>query len=265
MSTQKAKDMAGAKFGKLSVLSRAGNDRGGAALWACVCECGERRVIAGTALRDGRHRSCGCASPRFTRERSTTHGRSGTRLHGIWRGMKNRCSPTAKAKSRALYYERGIRVCDRWQSFEAFAADMGEPPSRRHSIDRIDVDGHYEPGNCRWATAKEQGNNKRDNCVIEHAGERLTVAQWAERIGVKANTITCRLVRGWPADRALAPTWAKSVSRDRKEARQRACMCCGALFIPRPAQLRAGHGKFCSQACNGASRARANANQTETA
>lgn len=102
------------------------------------------------------------------------------------------------------YGGRGISVCDRWRdSFEAFYADMGGRPTARHSIERIDNDGHYEPGNCRWAEIRDQLRNRRTNHVLTHLGQTLTVTDWAALIGIAATTLTARLDRGWSVEEAL--------------------------------------------------------------
>jgi hypothetical protein len=121
-----------------------------------------------------------------------------------WRDMKKRCL-NPRHPSYSGYGDRSIRVCKRWRdSFGAFLADMGPRPSPKHSLDRFpDKDGNYEPGNCRWATWKEQGLNKRTNRYLELAGERLTLTEWAERTGVSVVTILQRLYRGWTVKKAL--------------------------------------------------------------
>lgn len=205
MTQTKAKDITGERFGLLTVVAR-GDSKRGTAMWECRCDCGQSRVIAGTCLRAGRQKSCGCASPRFTSKSLTTHGMSRTRAYKIWVGMHGRCSSSSSGKERALYFEKGIRVCERWGSFESFIEDMGSPPSSRHSIDRIDGSRGYGPDNCRWADAKTQGNNTSANRFIEHGGRRLTVSQWAGLIGIKRNTLLYRIRRGWPIERALAVT-----------------------------------------------------------
>src|SRR5262249_22186306 len=103
-----------------------------------------------------------------------------------------------------LYGGRGISICQRWRkSFVAFYRDVGPRPSRQHSIDRIDNDGHYTPGNVKWSTTKEQNNNRRSCRMLTFHGESLTVEQWAERFGMRADTIRHRLGRGWPVEMAL--------------------------------------------------------------
>jgi hypothetical protein len=112
------------------------------------------------------------------------------------------------------YGGRGIHVCDEWRGdngFEAFYAHIGDPPSSKHSLDRIDVNGHYEPGNVRWATPKEQMNNKRANRIIEAFGRTMNLSQWAEERLIDAHTIALRLKKGWPIEKALilpAKVWS---------------------------------------------------------
>jgi hypothetical protein len=192
----------GIKFSKLLVKERSSNLKDGSATWLCICDCGNERIIAGTALRAGRNKSCGCASPRFTTERVVKHGKSQSRVYRIWNGMKKRCSENSFGKSRKLYYLKGIKVCDRWQNFELFYEDMGDPPDS-YSIDRIDGNGNYEPSNCRWASAKEQANNTFKNKKIEFDGEIKTISQWAEHLNIKPNTLLYRLRRNWSIERAF--------------------------------------------------------------
>lgn len=120
-----------------------------------------------------------------------------------WSGMWKRCRGQVGPVARALYCERGIRVCERWKDFSAFVADMGPRPSRAHSIDRIDNDKGYEPGNCRWATRDEQRRNQRNVCMIEHAGKRQCQKDWARELGVAEDTIARRRKRGMSLDEIL--------------------------------------------------------------
>lgn len=126
------------------------------------------------------------------------HGLTGARVHNTWLHMIDRCRNDRSGN----YGARGIRVCARWLVFENFLADMGDPPPGT-SIDRIDNDGHYEPGNCRWATRTQQARNTRANTVLELDGERRTIAEWSETTGIKPATICVRLASGWSVRRSL--------------------------------------------------------------
>lgn len=131
------------------------------------------------------------------------HGLSRTRVHRIWLAMKQRCY-LKSINTYARYGAKGIRYCERWESFENFLADMGQPPTDKHTLDRIDSAGDYEPLNCRWATMKEQQNNRSNNRWIEFRGDRRTAAQWAEHLGIGRSTIEARIDRyGWSVERAL--------------------------------------------------------------
>lgn len=135
-----------------------------------------------------------------------THGQSAkgkrTRAYNTWHGMLQRC----RNKNSYMYRHyggRGISVCQRWLTFSNFFADMGQPPTTQHTLDRINNDGNYEPSNCRWATRKEQSNNTRYNVRLEFMGKIRTITEWANELGIKQNTINYRLRRGWTVERAL--------------------------------------------------------------
>jgi len=167
--------------------------------WVCRCECGTITTVLEQSLRSGATQSCGCLLRERARDGSCKrkkHGMSKTRIHTIWIGMLSRCC-SKQNLAYARYGGRGISVCERWRnSFLAFLADMGCPPSASHTLDRIDNDGPYSPGNCRWATAKEQANNRCSNIRVTNHGNTFTLQQWSEHTGIPYVTLYKRWHRG---------------------------------------------------------------------
>ncbi len=198
-------DLSGRVFGRLSVVSEAERSESGLRHWICVCQCGNKATISHRSLKSGNSRSCGCLRKETTSGRLTTHGQScrgeKTRIYKIWSGMIARCS-IESATGYQNYGGRGIRVCDRWNDFQRFYEDMGEPPSPKHSIDRVDVNGDYSKENCRWSTVECQASNKRNNRYIEHGGKRMTVTAWAKSLGIALATLLEALEKH-PIDYAL--------------------------------------------------------------
>lgn len=191
-------DLTGRRFGMLLVLGRAGM-AARESMWIAACDCGSTCTSAASHLIRGK-RSCGCALRRIKGE---AHGRSRTAEHRIWLGIRARCiNPSASGYHR--YGGRGIRICDRWSSFLLFLGDMGPRPSPKHSVDRIDNEGHYEPANCRWATHREQCRNTSRSKPIEAFGAVRILEEWSELTGVNAGTIRARLRRGWSPENAVS-------------------------------------------------------------
>lgn len=188
-------DLRGLKFGRLTVLDICLERKNKSTRWICRCECGEIRSVYRSSLISGKTLSCGCLAKSINKERMTTHGAWGSRTHRIWMLMKARClSPSAN--SYADYGGSGITVCERWLKFENFIADMGEAPAGM-SIDRYpDMSGNYEPGNCRWATAKEQARNRRTSKMLTCGGKTQCLSAWAEELCVPPHILTKRLKRG---------------------------------------------------------------------
>lgn len=207
-------NLVGQRFGKLIVLVEDGRDAWGAVMWKCQCDCGECHRARGSQMKSGATASCGCGVSEAAVKNNRTHGGTGSPLYVRWHSMLQRCFNPSGSEYHN-YGGRGISVCESWRrSFEAFASDMGDGFSERLQLDRINVDGNYEPSNCRWATRLEQQRNKRNNNRVEWRGENLTITEWAERLGIKPNTLIYRLRRGWPIDRAMTIGIQCMVTRD---------------------------------------------------
>lgn len=191
-SHHRFKDLTGLTFGGTTVLGYAGRGRASMkSLWNCRCKCGNEIVVRSDQLKSGRHRTCNvCFKLRWQK-----HGLSKTVAGKTWASMIDRCY-NKRHKAYHLYGGRGIQVCERWlNSCQAFADDMGNRPSNKHSLDRIDNDGDYTPENCRWATAVEQGNNRNTNVRLAFHGNTLTLTEWAKKLGVNRATFYSRVQR----------------------------------------------------------------------
>lgn len=165
------KDLTGQRYGRLTVLAEV-LPRTRPRFWSCLCDCGNEHKVSASNLLNGHTKSCGCYYRERRKTVNVTHGAVGTKEYATWKGMKERClSPKNKRYQR--YGGRGISVCRRWsESFEAFLEDMGYAPTSTHTIDRKDNNGDYEPSNCRWATPKEQANNRTSNIQVVYEGVR---------------------------------------------------------------------------------------------
>lgn len=188
-------NLVGQRFGRLVVLNtyKSENKR---IRWECRCDCGNVKFYISGNLRKGNTLSCGCYHRDRTREVSLKHDMSHTKAHRAWCHLRERCdNPEDKAFHN--YGGRGIKYCERWKVFENFYADMGEPPSPAHSIDRYpNNDGNYEPENCRWATRQEQADNCRHTIFFDTPWGRLTAKELSKRCGLSAAILKRRRSKG---------------------------------------------------------------------
>jgi hypothetical protein len=191
----------GQKFGFLEIVGEDGRDKHGRCLWLCKCECGCQTSVKATYLVSGRTKSCGCQ--KFSGLSRLKHGLTGTKVYEAWKAMRQRCT-NRKRPQYADWGGRGIKFDPNWMKFENFLADMGVP-SDGESLDRIDNDGPYCKENCRWTIIDVQANNKRNNVLLKHNGERLSFSQWASKLGMNRSVITNRYYRGWPVEKVLDP------------------------------------------------------------
>jgi hypothetical protein len=187
----------GDRFHLLTYLSDAPSGRRRLALFRC--DCGTEKVMMVDNVRSGKSKSCGCVGRQKTIERSTKHGHAKrgahSRAYGSWESMVHRCTISTRPDYHR-YGGRGIKVCDRWMDFANFLADMGDPPPDM-TLDRFpDVNGNYEPGNCRWATPKEQANNRRSNVYIEFNGKKQNIESWSIELGIPRKLIEGRIHAG---------------------------------------------------------------------
>ena len=195
-------DLTDRDFGRLTVLKQAEN-KNNRVYWECQCDCGNIVTVQSCCLLSKHTKSCGCLATELAIKRKTTHGMRNTPEYNVWTLMLRRCrNPNDEAFKN--YGGRGIKVCDEWEhDFMAFYNYVGKRPSSKHTIDRIDNNGNYEPGNTRWATRYEQSNNNRGNRNITIHGWTMNLGQWADFVGKKRQTIFSRLQKGWYPAKAI--------------------------------------------------------------
>ena len=202
----KFEDLTGQRFGYLTVIKKAGKNKSDKILWLCKCDCGKLKIIQGTSLKNGRTKSCGCLRKKGAR---MTHGFKYTRLYCIWQGIKKRCL-NKNTSNYYIYGGRGIKICDEWKndfkSFHDWAFANGYDESAKRgdcTIERIDVNGNYEPSNCRWATMKEQCRNTRSNKLITYNNETRCLMDWSYIFNINYKTLLYRFKKGWTIEKAF--------------------------------------------------------------
>lgn len=207
----KAVDITDQKFTRLTACKPVGSVKGEGVLWECKCDCGAAVRTPAKRLLNGNTKSCGCLSRDSIKERnrkSALHGMTNTPTFISWDNMKQRCE-NPNHKSYANYGGVGVTVCERWHEFLAFLADMGERPAGT-TLDRIDNNKGYQPGNCRWITPLEQGNNRRNNIKLTLHGVTDTLGNWSRKTGIGQKTIMYRMKNGWTDEQALTVIPSKS-------------------------------------------------------
>ena len=200
------------KFGKWTTTNKVRN--GSKYYCTCVCDCGNTKIVSVDSLKDNKSTNCGCIRANklkiLANEQQSQYKQYGSkrikiREYRIWADMKTRCL-NENCRNYMNYGGRGIIVCDRWKSsYDNFIEDMGTSPSKKHSLDRINVDNNYEPSNCRWATRQEQMNNTRSNKFITARGITQTYAQWEVFLNFREGTIRQRKGYGWEDEECLQP------------------------------------------------------------
>lgn len=214
----------GDTFGKLVVVEKDSSIRPGRpnARWWVRCTCGDVVSVLQYNLRPNKRGhisgSCGKAGCRTaTRHGHGRRGKERTPTYQAWDSMVQRCT-NALSRTYPWYGGRGIGICARWRVFENFLQDMGERPGKSLSLDRIDTNGDYEPGNCRWATRRQQQGNLRSNVVLSFDGKAMHLADWARLTGIKRGTLQARYLRGFPVgDILFQGKWTKLRKRQHQD------------------------------------------------
>ena len=203
----KTRDIAGLRFNNLTAVRFDHRDervKGGQHYWLFRCDCGNEVVLRKNSVTSNNTTCCADCARKRKALVNTKHGGVGTRLYREWAGIIQRCI-NPKDTSWERYGAKGVTVCDEWLSFPAFrewAYANGYDDSL--TIDRINPNGNYEPSNCRWASVREQANNKQGTLWVEYGGERMQLSYWADRLGIPYHTLYDRLHRyGWSVERAF--------------------------------------------------------------
>lgn len=203
---KKAKDIAGQTFGRLTALGPISRTPNRQIMWLCQCDCGNTTTVRSNHLLAGATVSCGCVHRESTINRNTTHSMCGTRMYTIWKGIIQRCC-NSSSENYSGYGGRGIQIFPEWRnSFDAFHDHVRRLPhfsEEGYTIDRIDNNGNYEPGNLKWSTQTEQARNTRSNRLLTFDGRTQCLSAWEDEMGLRKGQLWERLHRGWPTERAL--------------------------------------------------------------
>lgn len=212
----------GMKFNRLTVVEKAEKGIYGHPRWACRCDCGSPLTAKQGDIVAGRVKSCGCLARDLKIERNTRHGMFGTPEYNAWNKMMGRCL-NEKDTSFPRYGGRGITICAKWRNFVGFFEDMGLRPSPEYSLDRINNDGNYEPGNCRWATRSQQGRNRSTTRYVIFDGITKPLPDWCDLLGVGYDIVLQRMQKGYSfVDAVTTPRGATSYRTFERD-----CKMCG--------------------------------------
>lgn len=202
-------DLTGRRFGYLTAIKPTRMTKDHSQLWLCRCDCGNFKEVEARYLKRNRPHNCGCMTKKLQNSRNKTHGASGTRLYYVWRSIRYRCERESSSEYPS-YGGRGISVCAEWRdsfpAFQEWALSNGydeNAPRGECTIDRIDVDGDYEPSNCRFVSIEAQANNRRNNRYVIVNGVTRTVSEWCRENGLSRATVDSRLKMGWEPARAV--------------------------------------------------------------
>lgn len=210
--------LTGKRFGSLVVLSRAGRQKR-YITWLCRCDCGAEREVSGHNLRRGRTKNCSAKLHKVERPPSITAQYKSE--YQSWINMRARCLDT-KHKKYLIYGARGITICERWNEFKNFMLDMGRKADPKFTIEREDVNGNYEPANCRWISRKDQGRNKRNSVFVTYQNKKVLLIDLVEELGLSRPLVYERLKLGWTLAQAIALPNGSSVNRGRPRGKRSA-------------------------------------------
>lgn len=200
---RKTRDLSGVRLKYGTVVAYSHTSKRSQRVWDCLCDCGESYQRTAAQINEGRGQHCGCMSGKLISEATANHGLTGTPEFKSWDAALYRCD-NPNSKDYARYGGRGISVCDRWRDFSVFLSDMGPRPGANHTLDRIDANGNYEPGNCRWADHVTQQSNRRNNIMVRQNGKEITLFAFYGRNRRSGYSMACRrIARGWSVADAI--------------------------------------------------------------
>lgn len=195
-------DLTGKIFNRLSVKKYVESDKRDRSRWLCKCDCGKENIIRGDSLIGNKIKSCGCLQKENIIELNKIHDRSSSIEYKIWQQTLQKCN-NPKNSQFVNFKRLEITVCDRWLKFQNFYDDMGDRPSKKHVLSRINTSKGYFPDNCKWTTRTERNRTNKRNIFLTINEERKTISEWSEKLNIKSNKIRKRISRGWTPKEAV--------------------------------------------------------------